>query len=122
MTTPANFDQLRELAQGTQLESYVSDEKELEALLLKEMQASPDPVTREIGAGIAGGSMTWRTVVSSGVYTDYIERGMAAMRDLDFGATFGALAEEEPPRPAAPPPNEHDEDEPFNRSVLKRRR
>lgn len=121
MTKPGDFDQLRELARGTRLEPCLNDEKQLEALLLKEMQASKDPVTREIGAGIAGGSMTWRTVASSGVYADYIERGMAAMRDLDFGATFGALAKEQP-APPAPPPTEHDEDAAFDRGVLKRRR
>lgn len=66
-----------------------------------------------------GESMTWRTVVSSGVYGEYLERGIAAMRDLDFDATFASVPSEEPPQPGR---TERDEDEPFTRNVLKRRR
>lgn len=119
MPAPGNFDELRELVKGTRFESVADDEGKLKALLLKEMQASDDPVTREIGTGIAGGSMTWRTVVSSGVYGEYLERGMAAMRDLDFDATFASVPPEEAPQPRR---TERDEDEPFTRNVLKRRR
>lgn len=65
---PPDLNALIDLARGTKFESVARDEKKLEELLLKEMQASEDPMTREIGSGIADGTMTWRTVASTSAY------------------------------------------------------
>jgi hypothetical protein len=121
---PANLDALINLAKGTRFESVARDEKKLEELLLKEMQASDDPMTREIGSGIADGTMTWRTVASTSAYADYIDRGVEVMRRFDFGAEIDALAAEQAAseRTAEQAKQEQDEDEPFSRGVLKRRR
>ncbi|GAB3449177.1 hypothetical protein [Actinophytocola sediminis] len=119
---PANLNALIQLAKGTKFESVAGDEQKLEELLLKEMQASDDPMTREIGSGIADGTMSWRTVGSTGAYSDYLQRGVQAMRDFDFGATFDALAAERAANErAAEKARPQDEDEPFTRSVLKNR-
>lgn len=123
---PANLNALINLAKGTKFESVAGDERKLEELLLEEMQASDDPMTREIGSGIADGTMTWRTVASTRAYADYIDRGVEAMQRFDFGATFDALAAEQAASDEAAEQarqqKDQDEDEPFSRGVLKRRR
>lgn len=123
---PANLNAMINLAKGTKFESVARDEKKLEELLLKEMQASSDPITREIGSGIADGTMTWRTVASTRAYADYIDRGVEAMRRFDFGAAFDALAAEqaanEREAEQAKQQRDQDDDEPFSRGVLKLRR
>lgn len=123
---PANLDALVQLAKGTKFESVARDEQKLEELLLKEMQASDDAMTREIGSGIADGTMTWRTVASTSVYADYIGRGVEAMQRFDIGAEIDALAADqaasERAAEKAKQKQEGDEDEPFSRGVLKRRR
>jgi hypothetical protein len=122
---PDNLNALINLAKGTKFESVARDEKKLEELLLKEMQANDDPMTREIGTGIADGTMTWRTVASTSAYADYIDRSVEAMQRFDFGATFEALAAEraanERAAEQAREQKDQDEDEPFSRGVLKRR-
>lgn len=122
---PANLNALINLAKGTKFESVARDEKKLEELLLKEMQASDDPMTREIGSGIADGTMTWRTVASTRAYAAYIDRSVEAMQRFDFGATFDALAAEqaasERAAEHAKQQQDQDEDEPFSQGVLKRR-
>jgi hypothetical protein len=122
MSNSTNFDELLKLARGTRLESYANDEEKLKAFLIKEMQASTDPVTREIGDGIAGGSMTWRTVAASGAYREYIERGARTMSELDLGATFESVKSEQEHRPGQPRAADDDEDDYFSRPVLRRRR
>jgi hypothetical protein len=121
---PADLTALINLAKGTRFESVARDEKKLEEMLLEEMRASDDPMTREIGNGIADGSMTWRTVASTSAYADYIGRGVEAMQRVDFGAAFDALAAEQAAGEQAAEQAKHqkDEDEPFTRGVLKRRR
>jgi hypothetical protein len=120
---PASLNELIKLARGTRFESAAADEKKLEELLLKEMQASDDPMTREIGSGIAGGSMTWHTVATNSAYSDYVDSSVEAMQRFDFTETFDALAAEqaEAERKTEQAKHRDDEDEPFSRGVLKRR-
>lgn len=122
---PASLAALIGLAEGTKFEAVARDEKKLEELLLKEMRASDDPITREIGSGISDGTMTWRTVASTSAYSEYINRSVEAVQRFDFGAAFDALAAEreanERAAEQAKEQKERDEDEPFSRGVLKRR-
>lgn len=108
---PANLNALIELTKGTSFESVAGDERKLEELLLKQMRASDDPMTREIGAGIADGSMTWRTVASTSAYAEYIDRGVRAMAEFDFGAVFDAMAAEQAENASMA---EDDEDEVYS--------
>lgn len=120
---PANLDELLKLAKGTRFESAAADDRKLEELLLDEMQASDDPMTREIGAGIAGGTMTWRSVATDAAYADYFEQSVTAMRQFDFGAEFDAMASERDANERrVAEAAERDDAEPVSRGVLKRRR
>lgn len=87
------------------------------------MRTSDDPMTKEIGTGIADGSMTWHTVAANSAYSDYVDHGVEAMRRFDFTETFEALAAEqaEAERKAEQAKQRADDDEPFSRGVLKRR-
>jgi hypothetical protein len=86
------------------------------------MRSSDDPMTREIGSGIADGSMTWHTVATSSAYSAYVDGSVEAMRRFDFKETFEALAAEQAEaEQKAEQAKQRDEDEPFSRSVLKRR-
>jgi hypothetical protein len=120
---PAKLDELIKLAEGTEFESAAKDEKKLEELLLREMRKSDDPMTREIGSGIADGSMTWHTIATSSAYSDYVNSSVEAMRRFDFKETFEALAakQAEAEQKAEQARQRDDDDEPFSRGVLKRR-
>jgi hypothetical protein len=119
---PARLNELVKLTKGTEFEAVARDEKKLEELLLKEMKASDDPMTREIGSGIADGSMTWHTVATSSAYSEYLDRSVEAMERFDFKGTFDALAAEQAEaEQKAEQAKQRDEDEPFSRSVLKKR-
>jgi hypothetical protein len=134
---PANLDALLAMAKGTRWESVARDEKALERLLVEEMKKSSDPMTREIGSGLADGSMTWRSVATSSAYADHLEQGAEGMRDFDFAAAFGGAAEDggrggDAAGDAAgddgagkagdKPRRDYDEDEPFERNVLRKRK
>jgi hypothetical protein len=119
---PASLNELIKLTKGTRFEAVARDEKKLEELLLREMKASDDPMTREIGSGIADGSMTWHTVATSSVYSEYLDHSVEAMQRFDFKGTFDALAAEQAETERkAEQAKERDQDEPFSRSVLKKR-
>jgi hypothetical protein len=120
---PVSLNELIKLARGTEFESAARDEKKLEELLLKEMRASDDPMTREIGSGIADGSMTWHTVATNSAYSDYVDSSVEAMRRFDFKETFETLAakQAEAEQKAEQTRQRDDDDEPFSRGVLKRR-
>ncbi|GAA4429957.1 hypothetical protein GCM10023148_34550 [Actinokineospora soli] len=90
---PADIKGLVDLARGTPWERVVADEAALEQVLVKEMAASADPLTKEIGAGLADGSMTWRTVASTSAYAEFVGRGLDALRSYDFEQLANALAD-----------------------------
>lgn len=95
MNQPANLTELLKLAKGTRYESVAGDEQEVERLFLDALKNSADPMTREIGSGIADGSMTWQDVATSSAYAEHLGEHVEAMRDFDPAAALGALAEED---------------------------
>jgi hypothetical protein len=136
---PANLDALLAMAKGTRWESVARDEKALERLLVEEMKKSTDPMTKEIGSGLADGSMTWRSVATSSAYAEFLEQGAEGMRDFDFAAAFGGAAEggdagsdkdgdsggdkgSDPGGTRQRPRRDYDEDEPFERDIVRKRK
>lgn len=91
---PGDLRALIELTKGTRWESVAQDEAALEALLIQEMAKSPDPMTREIGSGLADGSMTWHSVAGGSAYASYVDDNLSAMRDFDFGQAVDTIAAE----------------------------
>ncbi|MDQ3401806.1 MAG: hypothetical protein M3548_00205 [Actinomycetota bacterium] len=95
MTTfPNNLTALVDLATGIRWEQVAGDEAKLEELLVREMAASADPMTREIGSGLADGSMNWHTIATSSGYADYLNHSLDALRGFDFEQAARTLAAE----------------------------
>lgn len=124
---PANLDELVNLAKGTKHESIARDPKQLEELLLKEMKKSDDPMTREIGSGLADGTMTWRTLATNSAYAEFLDSAQEAVRLFDYGAAFEEMAAEQaraenPPERRRRPAEEPADDPLFSGGLLKKRK
>ncbi|MCT2586586.1 hypothetical protein [Actinophytocola gossypii] len=122
---PANLTELLELTKGTRYESIAGNEQEIERLFVEEMTRSSDPMIREIGSGIADGTMTWHAVATSSAYAEQMNRGLEVMRDFDLPGALGALAEQDAPveKPVDKPRREpHEDDDLFTGGLLRKRR
>lgn len=118
---PNSLDKLVELAKGTPYEHIARDEQALERMFLETLKASDDPLCREIGSGIADGSMTWHTIATHSAYAEFVEQSLEQAREFDGSAVADELgrahekaAEEERRR------QERDVEDVFG-GVLKRR-
>lgn len=124
---PASLDKLLELAKGTPYEQIAKDEQALERMFLETLKASNDPMLREIGSGIADGTMTWHTVATHSAYTEFVEQSLAKAKEFDGGVLTEELgrerektaAEERHQRERA---ERDDSEDLFRGGVLKRRK
>ena len=91
---PASYEKLVELASGTKYEQVANDPVNLERQLVEAMRTSADPMTREIGSGLADGSLTWRAVGTSSAYAEYVQRSLDAMRTFNFAAVVNEMDQE----------------------------
>lgn len=91
---PADYEQLAALADGTKYEQVAKDPAMLERMFVEAMRTSTDPMTREIGSGLADGSLSWRTVGTSSAYAEYLARSLDAMQTFDFGAIVAEMEQE----------------------------
>jgi hypothetical protein len=80
---PTSLDKLIELAKGTPYEHVAKDEQALERMFLETLKASDDPIRREIGSGIADGTMTWRTVATHSAYAEFVEQSLEKAKEFD---------------------------------------
>lgn len=107
------------LADGTRFAELARDEAKLRAYFLGQMRASADPMTREIGEGISAGTMTWHTVATHSAYAEYVQHSVEAMRQFDFGVAIDELAGERAANERTAQRQQDEEDEPFEREVLR---
>lgn len=91
---PTGLDKLIELAKGTPYEQIAKDEQALERMFLDTLKASDDPMLREIGSGIADGTMTWHTVATHSAYTEFVEQSLAKAKEFDGDALTEELGRE----------------------------
>lgn len=91
---PASYEALVAMAKGTKYERIATDEAERDRLLFEAMRASDDPITREIGSGLADGSMTWHDVATSSAYAESVSQKLATLQDFDFGAIVTEMEQE----------------------------
>jgi hypothetical protein len=91
------------LVEGTELEELLRDESKLETIIVDALKASDDPMAKEIGEGLAGGTMSWRTIATTSAYADFVDRGLTSLRQFDFTRLAGDLeaAQEEAAREKA---------------------
>ena len=79
------------LAAGTELGALLRDESKLEKVVIDALKASADPMAREIGEGLASGTMSWSTIATTSAYADFLDRNLAALRQFDFNGLVGEL-------------------------------
>jgi hypothetical protein len=91
---PTSPDKLIELAKGTPYEGIATDEQAAERMFLDTLKASDDPMLREIGSGVADGSMTWSTLATNSAYADLLEESLAKAREFDPGVVVEELGRE----------------------------
>jgi len=125
MTFPNSLDKLVELAKGTPYERIAGDERALERMFLDTLKASDDPMLREIGSGIADGSMTWNTVAIHSAYADTLDETLEKAREFDPGVVVDELGRErahaeEEQRRERESADEDDSEDVF-RGVMRRR-
>lgn len=124
---PTSLDKLLELAKGTPYEHIAKDEQALERMFLDTLKASDDPMLREIGSGIADGTMTWHTVATHSAYAEFVEQSLAKAKEFDGGMLTEELSrerekatkEERRQRESA---ERDDSEDLFRGGVLKRRK
>jgi len=90
----SELDDLVELAQRTKYADLIKDRRQLESLLLTQMKASQDPMTREIGSGIAGGTMSWRTLATNSAYREFLTRAQESMATFSLEPALATLTAE----------------------------
>jgi len=115
------------MAQRTKYAELVKDRAQLESLLLTQMKSSNDPMVREIGSGLADGTMNWRTLATNSAYADFMATAGESAESFTLDparATFEAEAEPVPEKPAPRDPRVEDRaaDEPLFRGELLRKR
>lgn len=91
---PTSLARLIELAKGTPYEHIAKDERALERMFLETLRNSDDPMLREIGGGIAGGTMTWRTIATHSAYAEFVEQSLAKAKEFDGGMVIEELGRE----------------------------
>jgi hypothetical protein len=100
---PASKSEFVKLVEGTEYGEILRDESRLEKIVVDVLKASDDPMAREIGEGLAGGTMSWRTIATTSAYADFLKGGLTALQQFDFNglAEDLAAAEAEAERPDA---------------------
>jgi hypothetical protein len=81
--SPGSMAELLKLVEGTEFEHIARDENKLREAMYDVMKASDDPMTREIGEGLASGTMTPMTIASTSAYADYLDQNLQALRQFD---------------------------------------
>jgi hypothetical protein len=81
---PASRNEFLKLVEGTEHAEVLRDESKLEEIVIDALKASNDPITREIGEGLAGGTVTWHTIATSPAYSGFLDRGLTALQQFDF--------------------------------------
>jgi hypothetical protein len=69
-------------------------------------------MTREIGSGLADGSLTWRTVGTSSAYAEYVQRSLDSMQTFDFGAVVTEMEQEKADAQRAARRQQDEDDDP----------
>lgn len=88
---PSDMRELLKLVEGTEFEELAKDESKLERIVVEAMRTAEDPVTREIGEGLASGTMTWRTVATTSAYAEFLDENLAALQRFDMTGLVESL-------------------------------
>jgi hypothetical protein len=85
------MDELLKLVEGTEFEAVARDEAKLQKLVYDAMKASDDPMTREIGEGLASGTITPMTIASTSAYAGFLDDNLQALQRFDGDALVDSL-------------------------------
>jgi hypothetical protein len=81
---PASRSEFLKLVEKTGYAGVLRDESKLEKMVIDALKGSDDPVTREIGEGLAGGTLGWHTIAMTSAYSGFLDRGLTALQQFDF--------------------------------------
>jgi hypothetical protein len=88
---PSSLHELLKLVEGTPYEAIARDEGKLQQIVYDAMKASDDPMTREIGEGLASRTITPMTIASTSAYADFLDRNLEALQRFDGDALVEQL-------------------------------
>ena len=91
---PHTTEELLAAVRGTPYDALLRDEATFDAVMFDLLKQSRDPVAREVGEGLADGSLSVRQLGDSDVYADFVRRGLDSAATLDPGSVLDELAEE----------------------------
>lgn len=89
---PRSKEEMLRLVEGTPFEEVAKDEDRLREIVYDAMKASDDPMTREIGEGLASGAVTPMELASIPAYRDFLDQNIQAMEEFDGEALVEQLA------------------------------
>jgi hypothetical protein len=81
---PASRSEFLKLVEGTKHADVLRDESKLRKIVIDAMKDSDDPITREIGEGLAGGAMSWHAIATTSAYSSFLDQGLTALQQFDF--------------------------------------
>ena len=85
---PASRREFMKLVEGTEYAEVLRDEAKLRKIVVDALASSGDPLTREVGEGLASGTMSWSTIAATSAYTEFLDRGLTALRQFDFNGLW----------------------------------
>lgn len=118
---PTSRSEFLKMVEASPYAEVLRDETRLRAAVIDALKQSEDPVTREIGEGLSGGTMTWTTIATTSAYADFLQRGCAALRQFDLAKLAADLSAAPDPRPAVPARRD-DSEEDLWQGLRRRRR
>jgi hypothetical protein len=88
---PRSKEEMLRLVEGTPFEEVAKDEDRLREIVYDAMRTSDDPMTREIGEGLASGAVTPMELASIGAYRDFLDQKIQSMEAFDGEALVEQL-------------------------------
>jgi hypothetical protein len=83
---PASRSEFLEFVEASPFAEILRDESRLRTIILDAMKQSDDPMAREIGEGLASGTMSSKMIATTSAYSEFLNQGLSALRQFDFAA------------------------------------
>lgn len=91
---PLSEAQFRDAIAGTRYEELFRDERKVDQLFIDLLKTSDDPMAREIGSGLADGTLTKEQLAQGSVYADFVQQNLASLQQMNMQEAFDEVAEE----------------------------
>lgn len=88
---PQSSQEIEDLVTGTEYEELFRDPQRMRSFLIEQLRANEDPMAREIGEGLADGTLTDEQLTASRAYADHLSQKMRELCDVDYTETANWL-------------------------------